>query len=108
MQSKKYKSLEGEFQVEKKKKNTWFYMPRFYFGIKNILHHILLHVCVRVREEKKTNKSKTKRDWWKKEKLSSTLGIMLLNHFSSSFIYLFIYFVYASPLREIFIQVYIR
>ena len=55
MQSKKYKSLEGEFQVEKKKKekiNTWFYMPRFYFGIKNILHHILLNVCVREKKQK--------------------------------------------------------
>ena len=51
------KSLEEEFQVEKGKerkneKNTWFYMPRFYFEIENILPRILLNVCVSVREKK--------------------------------------------------------
>ena len=61
-------------------------MPRFYFEFKNILHRILLNVCVRVRGKK--NKQ-TETDERKK------------------FIYLFIYFfVYASPFREIIIQVY--
>ena len=36
-------------------------MPQFYFGIKNILHHILLNVRVREKKQNK-NKNKTKRD----------------------------------------------
>ena len=38
-------------------------MPRFYFEIKNIVHRILLNVCVRVRKKKQNKtKTKTKRD----------------------------------------------
>ena len=41
-------------------------MPRFYFEIKNILHRILLNVCVRVREKQKQKQRETderKKSW---------------------------------------------
>ena len=38
-------------------------MPRFYFEIKNILHRILLNVCVRVKETKHRETDERKKSW---------------------------------------------
>ena len=59
-------------------------MPRFYFEIKNVLHRILLNVCVRVREKNKTKQNKERLMKERKAELN------FRNHAVKSF-FLFVY-----------------